>query len=66
MRDYTPRDYPCLHSIQGRADVSKVGDMPNLSDTDAYGAETARRVKKKLVELGVGTDKEVKTDVYFF
>jgi hypothetical protein len=41
--------------------------MPSLSDTDAYGAETAKRVKRKLNELGVGTEKEVKTEeVYFY
>jgi hypothetical protein len=41
--------------------------MPSLSDTNAYGAETAKRVKTKLIELGVGTKEDVKTeDVYFY
>ncbi|KAH7074679.1 hypothetical protein BKA63DRAFT_319150 [Paraphoma chrysanthemicola] len=50
-----------------RADVAKIKEMPPLSELEAYGEETARRVKKKLEELGVGGgDGEGKEGVYFF
>lgn len=51
-----------------RADVSKVGTMPSLSDPDAYGLETAVRIKRKLKELGVDGEKggEKNGGVHFF
>lgn len=36
-----------------RADVTKIKEMPPLNDLEAYGEETARRVKRKLGELGL-------------
>jgi hypothetical protein len=50
-----------------RADISKIDEMPPLSDLEAYGAETARRVKRKLEELELGKgNTEGKEGVYFF
>jgi hypothetical protein len=41
--------------------------MPDLSDTDAYGAETAKRVKRKLNELHVGAaEGKENQGVHFF
>lgn len=51
-------------ALQLRADVTNSAPMPSLSDTDAFGLETARRVKKKLNELRIGED--TKEGVYFF
>jgi hypothetical protein len=39
--------------------------MPPLSDVSAFGQATAKRVKAKLMELGVG-EKEVKDGIYLF
>ncbi|KAH7087629.1 hypothetical protein FB567DRAFT_525383 [Paraphoma chrysanthemicola] len=50
-----------------RADVTKIKEMPPLNDLEAYGEETARRVKRKLGELGIGEEgAEGKEGVYFF
>ncbi|KAF1915377.1 hypothetical protein BDU57DRAFT_518318 [Ampelomyces quisqualis] len=50
-----------------RADIS-VDNMPDLSDTEAFGAETVKRVKRKLNELEVSTEgAAVKSEgVHFF
>jgi hypothetical protein len=41
--------------------------MPDISDSDAFGAETAKRVKNKLHELGVDGEEGAKNaGVYFF
>jgi hypothetical protein len=39
--------------------------MPPLSDPDAYGIETAARMKKKLKELSSG-EKDTTSGEYFF
>jgi hypothetical protein len=49
-----------------RADVSKISEMPPLSDNEAYGVETGIRVKRKLGELGVGKEDGTKEGVYYF
>jgi hypothetical protein len=41
-----------------RPDISKPLNMPDISDTDAFGKEVGRRVKVKLNEVGVGEGKE--------
>jgi hypothetical protein len=52
---------------QARVDTSKVRGMPDLSDTDAYGTETVKRLKKKLNELHVGTaEGKTNSGVHFF
>jgi hypothetical protein len=41
--------------------------MPSFSDADAYGTETAKRMKKKLNELQIGSGEAGKNQgVYFF
>jgi hypothetical protein len=40
--------------------------MPDLSETEAFSAETAKRVKKKFYELGVGREGGVKGGVHYF
>jgi hypothetical protein len=48
-----------------RVDMSKAASMPSFTDRDAYGLATAKRIKAKLKELGVG-EKEVEDGVYLF
>lgn len=38
-----------------RADTSQWQTMPSLSDTEAFGAVMAKRVKAKLNDLGVAS-----------
>ncbi|KAF2031370.1 hypothetical protein EK21DRAFT_110972 [Setomelanomma holmii] len=50
-----------------RADIKNVTKMPEFGDSEAYGLETARRVKNKLLELKVGEEStEGKEGVYWF
>ncbi|KAH8724803.1 hypothetical protein GQ44DRAFT_708286 [Phaeosphaeriaceae sp. PMI808] len=49
-----------------RVDVANIAGMPNLGDADAYGAEVANRIKKKLNELCVGQEGAKEPGLYFF
>lgn len=52
-----------------RPDKSKLKDGPPLDDIEAFGKNTAVRVKKTLDDLGVGKGEEKdewKTEVYLF
>lgn len=49
-----------------RADMSKLADMPPISEPEAFGAAIARKMRKKLEELRIGKEGGVKSGVYLW
>ncbi|KAF1837898.1 hypothetical protein BDW02DRAFT_565625 [Decorospora gaudefroyi] len=49
-----------------RADLSRRGEMPDYGDLEAFGRETAKRVKARLLELKVGREGGVESGVFWY